>query len=148
MYKLGYPILKLYWFIFRPKTKGVKCLIISGDEILLVRHAYGNPTWALSGGGVKKNESNEEAIKREIKEELGLYIEPKYIGEFTHTTEYKLDTVYCFVAKIEKIAPKIDNAEIMEAKWWKINSLPEHSTGLDKVLSMYKQKGLKIRNKF
>ena len=68
-YKLIHSFLKIYWFIFRPKTKGVICLILSGDELLLIRHTYGHSAWTLSGGGLKKNESKEEAVKREVKEE-------------------------------------------------------------------------------
>jgi 8-oxo-dGTP pyrophosphatase MutT (NUDIX family) len=141
IYKLGYPLLKIYWLIFRPKTQGVKCLILSGDELLLIRHTYGRSAWALSGGGIKKGETPEEAVKREVKEELGLDVTPEYIGEFTHNTEYKIDTVYCFVVTIEKVEPKIDHIEIKEAKWWNINILPkDHSKGLERVILMYKSR--------
>jgi ADP-ribose pyrophosphatase YjhB (NUDIX family) len=72
IYKFAYPFLKIYWFIFRPKTQGVQCLILSGDQLLLIRHTYGHSAWTLSGGGIKKGETKEEAVKREVKEELGL----------------------------------------------------------------------------
>jgi ADP-ribose pyrophosphatase YjhB (NUDIX family) len=97
--------------------------------------------WTVSGGGFKKNETKEEAVKREVKEELGLNIAPEYLGQFTHFPDYKIDTVFCFVAKIEKVNPKIDYLEIKEAKWWKINDLPkDHSTSLQRVISMYKSR--------
>jgi 8-oxo-dGTP pyrophosphatase MutT (NUDIX family) len=140
-YKLIHSFLKIYWFIFRPKTKGVICLILSGDELLLIRHTYGHSAWTLSGGGLKKNESKEEAVKREVKEELGLDITPEYIGEFTHHPDYKIDTVSCFVARIEKIEPKIDHLEIKDAKWWHIDNLPEdHSLSLRRVILMHKSR--------
>jgi 8-oxo-dGTP pyrophosphatase MutT (NUDIX family) len=140
-YKLIHSFLKIYWFIFRPKTKGVICLILSGDELLLIRHTYGHSAWTLSGGGLKKNESKEEAVKREVKEELGLDITPEYIGEFTHHPDYKIDTVSCFVARIEKIEPKIDRPEIKDAKWWHIDNLPEdHSMSLQRVILMHKSR--------
>jgi 8-oxo-dGTP pyrophosphatase MutT (NUDIX family) len=140
-YKLIHSFLKIYWFILRPKTKGVICLILSGDELLLIRHTYGHSAWTLSGGGLKKNESKEEAVKREVKEELGLDITPEYIGEFTHHPDYKIDTVSCFVARIEKIEPKIDHLEIKDAKWWHIDNLPEdHSLSLQRVILMHKSR--------
>jgi 8-oxo-dGTP pyrophosphatase MutT (NUDIX family) len=140
-YKLIHSFLKIYWFIFRPKTRGVICLILSGDELLLIRHTYGHSAWTLSGGGLKKNESKEEAVKREVKEELGLDITPQYIGEFTHHPDYKIDTVSCFVARIEKIEPKIDHLEIKDAKWWHIDNLPEdHSLNLQRVILMHKSR--------
>ena len=138
LYKLGYPIFKCYWFIFRPKTQGVKCLVLCKDEVVLIRHTYGNSVWTLPGGGFKKGETKEVAVKREVKEELGLNINPEYLGEFTHNTEYKMDTVYCFVAKIEKTEPVIDPGEILQARWWNLKELPkDHSTGLDRILKMY-----------
>jgi ADP-ribose pyrophosphatase YjhB (NUDIX family) len=140
-YKFIYSFLKIYWFIFRPQTQGVICLLLSGDELLLIRHTYGRSTWTLSGGGLKKNESKEEAVKREVKEELGLDITPEFIGEFTHNPEHKIDTVFCFVAKMEKREPKIDHREIKEAKWWNINNLPEdHSMSLQRVILMHKSR--------
>jgi|ERR1700722_13760590 len=141
IYKIVHSFLKIYWFIFRPKTQGVTCLILSGDELLLIRHTYGRSAWTLSGGGLKKHETKEEAVEREIKEELGLTIIPEYIGEFTHNTEHKIDTVYCFVAKMEKAEPKIDRLEIKEAKWWNINNLPkDHSTNLQRVILMHQSR--------
>jgi ADP-ribose pyrophosphatase YjhB (NUDIX family) len=141
IYKLVYRCLKIYWFIFRPKTQGVTCLISSGDELLLVRHTYGRSAWTLSGGGFKKNESKEEAVTREVKEELGLNITPEYIGEFTHNAEHKIDTVFCFVARVEKKEPKIDRREIKEAKWWNINDLPQdHSMNLQRVILMHESR--------
>ena len=141
LYKLVYLFLKFYWFVFRPKTRGVTCLILSGDELLLVRHTYGRSAWTLAGGGFKKGEMKEEAVKREIKEELGLDITPEYIGEFTHHPEHKNDTVFCFVTKMEKAKPKIDHLEIKEAKWWNLNNLPpDHSTILRRVISMYQSR--------
>jgi NADH pyrophosphatase NudC (nudix superfamily) len=89
----------------------------------------------------KKNENKEEAVKREVKEELGFIIAPEYIGEFTHNSEYKINTVFCFVARVEKKEPKIDHLEIREARWWNINNLPkDHSMNLERVISMYKSR--------
>ena len=141
IYQTVYSFLRIYWLIFRPRTQGVMCLILSGDELLLIRHTYGRSAWTLSGGGLKKNETKEEAVRREVKEELGLNITPAYIGEFTHNTEHKIDTVFCFVARIAKIEPRIDHREIKEAKWWNVNNLPkDHSMNLQRVILMHEPK--------
>lgn len=141
VYRIGIYPLRLYWFLFRPKTQGVKCLIISDNQLLLIRHTYGNSAWTLPGGGIKHGEIKELAVQREIKEELGLTIDPEYLGEFTHNTEYKIDRVYCFVIKMQKFEPQIDPTEIREAKWWPVNNLPDHhSTGLQRILRMYESR--------
>ena len=40
-YRLAYRMLTIWWFVRRPPTAGVKCLLTSGSEVLLVRHTYG-----------------------------------------------------------------------------------------------------------
>src|SRR6266404_7408950 len=42
--------------------------------VLLVRQTAGHKLWTLSGGKVKRNESLESALKREVREETGLSV--------------------------------------------------------------------------
>ena len=61
-----------------PKTTmgahlGANAVITSGEKILLERRRDSD-TWGLVGGGVKKYEQPIDAMAREIREELGLYI--------------------------------------------------------------------------
>ena len=55
-------------------------LIFNGDAILLVERA-GEPLkgyWSLPGGLVETGELIEDAVKREVREETGLDVEPAY----------------------------------------------------------------------
>ena len=45
-----------------------------GGSLLLVRQAAGQKPWTLPGGKVKRNESLERALKREVREETGLSV--------------------------------------------------------------------------
>ena len=40
-------------------------------RVLLVRHSYGPPVWALPGGGIGRSENPASAAAREFREELG-----------------------------------------------------------------------------
>ncbi|MGL5742425.1 MAG: NUDIX domain-containing protein [Legionella sp.] len=49
-------------------TLGSRSIILNNNQqILLVKHTY-QPHWYLPGGGVKKRESAQEDIIRELKE--------------------------------------------------------------------------------
>ena len=56
----------------------VRAIIISQNKIILIKRIKSNETyWVFPGGGVEPNEAKEEALIREIKEELGLDIKVK-----------------------------------------------------------------------
>ena len=56
---------------------GVAAVVIEDDRVVLVRRgsppAYGE--WSLPGGAVEPGETLEEAVVREVKEEIGLEVE-------------------------------------------------------------------------
>ncbi len=64
-----------------------RAIIIDGDEVLLmfrrkIKDGIVNEYYAIPGGGKEDNETIEECVKREIKEEFNLDIEVKeYLGK-------------------------------------------------------------------
>ena len=134
------PSRKIYWFIFRPKTRGVKCIIKHQDKILFVKIGYAHKGWTLPGGGVGRKETWEQAVRREVLEEVGISVnEVTEVGQFTNNKEYKVDTVKCFLAEVSDEKYKIDNFEIVEGKWCKLNEAPEpHKPRLIQILSYIK----------
>jgi len=126
LYKIGYPIARTYWFFVRPKTRGVKCIVQHGDQILLIRNPYTRPgEWTLPGGGVQKNETQEQAVIREVEEEVGLKVSDlKFLDELITTHQYKQDTVYCFSAEVANTDFVLNHNEIEEARWFPRKDLP------------------------
>lgn len=56
----------------------VRAIIIQDNKIILIKRVKPNETyWVFPGGGIEKGETKEQALIREIKEELGLDINPK-----------------------------------------------------------------------
>ncbi len=141
IYKILYPAYQLYCFIFRPKTFGVTCIIECKGEILMIRNSYGKNTWTFPGGGIKKNETSEEAAKREVLEEVGIRIKNvQQIGEFKSELEYKKDTVFCFSAKVNDKNFVIQESEISEAKWFSGENIPKNiSQKAVKVIEFWKK---------
>ncbi|MFA6254962.1 MAG: NUDIX domain-containing protein [Patescibacteria group bacterium] len=147
-YQLVSPIRRLYWFIFRPKTTGVKCLILHQEKVLMIRNSYGIGHWTLPGGKIKRKELPKLAVKREINEEVGINLHDVVdIGQYFNIKEYKQDTVHCFFARINSFEFKIDSSEIREANWADLKNLPDfQSSAVRKVLNLAKQKGLLPEN--
>ncbi|MGB1242502.1 MAG: NUDIX domain-containing protein [Chitinophagales bacterium] len=92
---------KLYWRLFRPTTVGVRAIVLNDKrQVLLVKHTYTND-WYLPGGKVDKNESLIVAVKRELKEEIGITqiedIEQFYT--YSNFFEYKSDYITVFIVQ-------------------------------------------------
>ncbi len=141
-YKIISPFRKLYWFLLRPKTIGVKCLIKYQDQFLFIRNTYGRMHWTSPGGGVHRQENPQEAVIREVSEEVGIIVQnPLLLGEYQSNREYKQDTVYCYFAEVGNADFNIDPSEIMEAKWMILSEIPEfQSPAVQKVLALYRNK--------
>lgn len=132
--------LRLGWYITRPKTRGVKTILINSNEVLLVKNTYGYK-WVLPGGGVKRNEEPRDAAKREVFEEVGIKVEEiNPIETFTTFEEYKEDTVSSFYTEVNSKDFNIQNLEIDEAKWFPLNNLPEMGPVSKRMLDTYMDK--------
>ncbi|GAA1872750.1 hypothetical protein GCM10009687_45750 [Asanoa iriomotensis] len=99
-----------------------------GDEILLVKHTYG-PTelWALVAGFVEAGESLEEAVHREVAEEVGLTVDGlRYFGSQPWAMSGPGVILTGFMATAAPGAePVIDGKELAEARWWPLRELPD-----------------------
>lgn len=94
-------------------------------DILLVKNRFSRQKWALPGGGVKQNESYEQAAVRETLEEVGLKIHNlRYLGKANSHESYAKFSVRVFVAHTSDCDIKC-NFEIMEARWLNRDYLPE-----------------------
>lgn len=119
-YRVAYWVLRAYWFVFRPTKRGVKCVITRRDEVLLVRHTYGDRrVWELPGGAIKRGEAPLDAARRETREELGLAISDwRELGHFTAREAHRHDTLHCFHAEVNGAVPVADRVEIAEVGWF------------------------------
>jgi len=119
---------RLYWWIRRPRTLGVRAVVHDGaGRIALVRHTYAKG-WYLPGGGVKKGESVAAALARELQEETGLggcAIE-RVIGIYHSRREYKDDHIVLFAVRATdpSTLAACDRREIVEVGWFAPDALP------------------------
>ena len=124
--KIAQMIRRLYWWIARPETRGVRAILMDADgNIILVRHKY-QEGWFLPGGKTSRHESDENALRRELREELGVEIvsRPERLGEYTNTYEYKKDIIVVFIVRSFSQKPK-KHFEIEDQQIFNPQNLPE-----------------------
>lgn len=109
---------KLVWFFSRPKTFGVDAIALTAEgKIVLVKLTYAKG-WHLPGGARKRSEDPEKAIRRELKEEIGMTNcgSIELLGEFQQRKDFKHDTMSVFLAQDVhyRPAPCLEIAEVRE----------------------------------
>lgn len=96
----------------------VAAIIISDNKIFSTQRGYGEfkDGWEFPGGKIEPGECPEQALEREIKEELDTEIE---VGELFDTVEYDYPLfhliMYCFICKVR--CGKLTLKEHEAAKW-------------------------------
>ncbi|MET4924032.1 NUDIX domain-containing protein [Streptomyces sp. PSRA5] len=94
-------------------------------EILLLKHRMwpANRPWGLPTGYAIKSEEFPQTIVREVREETGLEVVPGQLVQVT--SGYKLRVEIAYEALHVGGDLKLDSFEILEAKWFSPNALPE-----------------------
>lgn len=102
----------------RKTIKVVAAVIRDSDRIFATQRGYGDfkGGWEFPGGKIEEEETPQEALVREIKEELEIEIE---VGELIDTIEYDYPTFHlsmdCFWAEI--VSGDMVLKEHEAAKW-------------------------------
>lgn len=96
----------------------VAAVIYDNDKFLITKrkHELFNGLWEFPGGKIEKNESHEQALIREIKEELEIDIQ---VNDFITTVEYKYPEFYLImhVYKCIKVKGEINLNVHSDIKW-------------------------------
>ena len=101
----------------------VAAIIKKDNKILATQRGYGEfeGLWEFPGGKIEEGETKEEALVREIKEELNADIK---VDEFALDLEWQYPNFYlymsCFMCSLESV---IELLEHMGAKWLSLDDL-------------------------
>ena len=114
----------------------VAAIIVDKDKVFATQRGYGEfkDGWEFPGGKIEENETPQQALFREIKEELDTEI---IVGDLLDTVEYDYPKFHlsmdCFICTIKK--GKLVLKEHEAAKWL-------HKNELDSVNWLPTDKGL------
>jgi ADP-ribose pyrophosphatase YjhB (NUDIX family) len=121
---------------------GVHALIERDGRILLGRRAFdpGAGCWGLPGGFLEEGEAPDEGLKREVREETGLEIEP---GELfgTWLQPHGERTVLCLLWRAHVLGGVEQAADdVLELGWFGADELPENvgPSAFSEALSLWR----------
>lgn len=118
--RCAFLLLRLWWFVRRPRQHGALLVLWCGDRALLLRNSY-QPLWSAPGGGVRRGEAPADAAARETAEEVGLSVDPAALSpalDVEHAFRHRPDRVELFVLALpERPRIRIDNREVIAAAW-------------------------------
>jgi len=105
-------------------------LIERGNQILLARgHAFVPRRFGIVAGFVEPGESLEDAVRREVREEVGVTItEPAYFG--SQPWPFPHGIMIGFRADHHRGEIALNDGELAEAGWYAVDDLPEIPTKL------------------
>jgi len=126
LYRLADRWRRQWWKVRRPTRNSVLVVAFDADgRVLLVRHSYGPPVWALPGGGIDRGEEPAAAAVREFGEELDCPL--SHVRELSHVVESdagSMDRLHVFVARVAG-TPRADRREILAAEFFDPANLPQ-----------------------
>lgn len=121
----------------------VAAIIVKGKKVFATQRGYGEfkDGWEFPGGKIEQGESPEEALIREIREELDVDIK---VGRLLETVEYDYPnfhlTMHCFICEI--LSEEIVLKEHEDAKWLEedeldsVDWLPADVSLIDKIFAV------------
>jgi 8-oxo-dGTP pyrophosphatase MutT (NUDIX family) len=138
---LGRPFFMVYFRI----GKRTRVLLVRGENVLVVSGWLSDGRWNLPGGGLHRGEDPAFGAARELKEELGVDLQPEALvslGEQRYSSHGYSYSYTQFVATISGEVPlKLQRLEIARAEWRHHSAFTPANATSDVLLAIRKWQG-------
>lgn len=119
-YRVAYQLIKLYWAVAHPRTRGALVAVWRDGRLLLIKNSY-TPFYSLPGGYVRPGEDPEHTARRELREEVGIDAgEGPLPLAMDVEFEWERKTDCPAIFRYEPAEPPVvepDNREVVETMW-------------------------------
>lgn len=115
-----------------PGRRGAVVIVVRDERMLVIRRSrsvVAPLTYCFPGGGIERDESEEEALVREFREELGVTVRPLR-RLWRCTTAWKVELAWWLGELEPDVAPVPNPAEVESVHWL----APDEMAGLPELL--------------
>lgn len=125
-YRLAYQVIQLWFFVARPTVAGVYVAVWHEEKLLVIKNSY-KKSITIPCGRIKRGEDSVRAAVRELKEEVGIQLDPRhltFVGEYTGKFRYAIDVGSFYeIETTKKPLVQPDNREVVWAKFMSLEQI-------------------------
>jgi 8-oxo-dGTP pyrophosphatase MutT (NUDIX family) len=128
----AHKLLKMAWFVRRPRTQGAHALALTRERrLILVKLRYARG-WRLPGGGRRPGEYAQAAVIRELREEIGMtaYGRIRFACELEESVDFKRDLAALLIVEDVCYRPHQWSWEVEQVGEFAIEQLPPDTAHL------------------
>jgi 8-oxo-dGTP diphosphatase len=113
---------------FANRGVSIDAVIVRNGKVLLIQRGVepNKGFWGTPGGYVEWDESTEQTVEREVKEETGLVVTgTKLVGVYSSPDRHPRQVInLVYLAQVEDGAPRHGD-DATDAQWFDLDDLPE-----------------------